>query len=139
MLMSAPDERRVVRALLGNLGRRERDSSLFCFYVLKHFIEEDEIQEMSIDLGMLDKLKARVQLARQIETSHHQTKKANHERNWMRETAEAMELELDSDFLRYVIVSHMLIKGMTFFLLATPTTKILPNVNGKQKKPRLLV
>ncbi|KAE9398102.1 P-loop containing nucleoside triphosphate hydrolase protein [Gymnopus androsaceus JB14] len=75
MLMCAPDERRVVRALLGTLGH-----------------------EISIDLGMLDKLKARVQLARQIETSHHQAKKAKHERNWMRETAEAMEIELDSDF-----------------------------------------
>ncbi|KAE9383009.1 DEAD-domain-containing protein [Gymnopus androsaceus JB14] len=81
MLMCAPDERRVVRALLGTLGRGD-----------------DEIQEISIDLGMLDKLKARVQLARQIETSHHQAKKAKHERNWMRETAEAMEIELDSDF-----------------------------------------
>ncbi|KAE9408744.1 DEAD-domain-containing protein [Gymnopus androsaceus JB14] len=64
MLMCAPDERKVVRALLGTLGRHD-----------------DGIQEMSIDLGMLDKLKARVQLARQIETLQ------------MR-----MEIELDSDF-----------------------------------------
>ncbi|KAH7868473.1 ATP-dependent RNA helicase [Lentinula edodes] len=81
MLMCAPDERKVVRALLGNLRR-----------------QEDEIQEMSIDLGMLDKLKARVQLARKIETTHHKSKKAKHERTWMKETAEAMEIELDSDF-----------------------------------------
>ncbi|KAF5343466.1 hypothetical protein D9758_011860 [Tetrapyrgos nigripes] len=81
MLMCAPDERRVVRALMGNLGR-----------------DETEIQEMSIDLSMLDKLKARVQLARKIETAHHKVRKENHEKNWMRETAEAMEIELDSDF-----------------------------------------
>ncbi|KAJ3927849.1 MAG: ATP-dependent RNA helicase [Lentinula lateritia] len=81
MLMCAPDERKVVRALLGNLRR-----------------QEDEIQEMSIDLGMLDKLKSRVQLARKIETTHHKSKKAKHERTWMKETAEAMEIELDSDF-----------------------------------------
>ncbi|KAF9077000.1 P-loop containing nucleoside triphosphate hydrolase protein [Rhodocollybia butyracea] len=81
MLMCAPDERRTARTLLGNLGRLE-----------------DEIQEMVIDLGMLDKLKARVQLARQIETTQHKSTKAKHERNWMRETAEAMEIELDSDF-----------------------------------------
>ncbi|KAJ4473034.1 ATP-dependent RNA helicase [Lentinula aciculospora] len=81
MLMCAPDERKVVRALLGNLRR-----------------QENEIQEMSIDLSMLDKLKARVQLARQIETTHHKSNKAKHERNWIKETAEAMEIELDSDF-----------------------------------------
>jgi ATP-dependent RNA helicase DDX24/MAK5 len=55
---------------------------------------------MAIELSLLDKLKYRVQLARKIETSHHKIKKANHERNWMRETAQAMEIELDSDFVR---------------------------------------
>ncbi|KAG5637020.1 hypothetical protein H0H81_006055 [Sphagnurus paluster] len=81
LLMCAPDERRVLRALLGNLSRH------------------DEIPEISIELNLLDKLKYRVQLARKIETSHHKIKKANHERNWMRETAAAMEIELDSDYL----------------------------------------
>ncbi|THU94511.1 DEAD-domain-containing protein [Dendrothele bispora CBS 962.96] len=81
MLMCAPDERKMVRALMGTLSR-----------------QEDEIQEISIDLGMLDKLKARVQLARKIETAHHKVKKENHEKNWMKKTAEAMEIELDSDF-----------------------------------------
>lgn len=82
MLMCAPDERRVVRALLGSLGR-----------------QESEIAEMSIELNLLDKLKTRVQLARQIETTHHKIKKANHDRRWMQETAEALEVELDSDFV----------------------------------------
>jgi len=82
MLMCAPDERRVVRALLGNLGRQDVD-----------------IPEMAIELSLLDKLKHRVQLARKIETSHHKIKKANHEKSWIRETAQAMEIELDSDFV----------------------------------------
>ncbi|KAJ7359421.1 ATP-dependent RNA helicase [Mycena albidolilacea] len=82
MLMCSPDERRVVRALLGSLGR-----------------QESEIPEMGIELSMLDKLKERVQLARQIENAHHKIKKTNHDRKWMRETAEAMEVELDSDFM----------------------------------------
>ncbi|KAK7044735.1 ATP-dependent RNA helicase MAK5 [Favolaschia claudopus] len=82
MLMCSPDERRVVRALLGSLGR-----------------QESEIAEISIDLSMLDKLKERVQLARKIETAHHKTKKANHDRKWMKEAADAMEIELDSDFM----------------------------------------
>ncbi|KAF9467758.1 P-loop containing nucleoside triphosphate hydrolase protein [Collybia nuda] len=82
MLMCAPDERRVVRALLGSLGR-----------------QDTEIPEMSIELSLLDKLKYRVQLARKIETMQHKIKKVNHDRNWMKETAEALEIELDSDFV----------------------------------------
>lgn len=55
---------------------------------------------MPADLTLIDKLKTRVQLARKIETAHHKLKKANHDRNWMKETAKAMEIELDSDYLR---------------------------------------
>ncbi|KAJ7598923.1 ATP-dependent RNA helicase [Mycena floridula] len=82
MLMCAPDERKMVKALLNSLGR-----------------QESEIPEVQVDLGLLDKLKVRVQLARQIETSQHKIKKANHDRNWLKETAEAMELEIDEDLL----------------------------------------
>ncbi|GLB42109.1 putative major facilitator superfamily protein [Lyophyllum shimeji] len=82
LFMCAPDEKRAVRALLANLGR-----------------QEDEIPEISIELNILDKLKYRVQLARKIETAHHKVKKANHDRNWMKETAAAMEIELDSDYV----------------------------------------
>jgi ATP-dependent RNA helicase DDX24/MAK5 len=55
---------------------------------------------MSIELGILDKLKARVTVARQIDKAQHKHRKENHEKNWMRETADAMEIELDSDFAR---------------------------------------
>lgn len=82
MLMCAPDERRLVKALLGSLNR-----------------EENEIPEMAIELSMLDKLKARVQLAKQIENTQHKIKKTNHDRNWMQETAEALGVDLDSDFI----------------------------------------
>lgn len=54
---------------------------------------------MSIELNLLDKLKVRVQLARKIDSAQHKIKKNNHERNWMKEAAEAMEIELDSDFM----------------------------------------
>ncbi|KAK0452488.1 ATP-dependent RNA helicase [Armillaria borealis] len=54
MLLCGPDERRVVKALLGSIGR-----------------EENEVPEMSVELGLLDKLKPR---------------------------PEAMEIELGSDF-----------------------------------------
>ncbi|KAH9855369.1 DEAD-domain-containing protein [Lenzites betulinus] len=80
LVMCAPDERRLVRAVLHGLGR-----------------QEDEIPEMPVELYMLDKLKERIQLARKIDNARHKVKKQNHERNWLRETAEAMELVLDSD------------------------------------------
>ncbi|CAL1699487.1 unnamed protein product [Somion occarium] len=80
LLMCAPDERRLVRALLNSLGR-----------------DEVEIPEMAVELYLLDKLKARIQLARQIDNAQHKIKKENHEKHWLREAAEAMELEIDSD------------------------------------------
>ncbi|KAH9941652.1 DEAD-domain-containing protein [Epithele typhae] len=80
LLMCGPDERRTVRALLGSLGR-----------------QEDEMAEMPVELYMLDRLKERIQLARSIDNAQHRAKKASHERNWLKEAAEAMEIELDSD------------------------------------------
>ena len=57
---------------------------------------------MSIELSMLDKLKTRVQLARKIENAQHKIKKTNHDRKWMKETAETLGVDLDSDFIRYL-------------------------------------
>ena len=51
---------------------------------------------------MLDKLKTRVQLARKIENAQHKIKKVNHDRKWMKETAETLDVDLDSDFIRYL-------------------------------------
>ena len=59
--------------------------------------DEDEIPEMPVELYMLDKLKARVALAREIDAAQHRVRKEKHEKNWLREAAEAMEIELDSD------------------------------------------
>jgi len=53
---------------------------------------------MNIELYMLDKLKARTQLARQIDVARHKANKVKHEKNWLKETADAMDIELDSDF-----------------------------------------
>lgn len=104
LLMCAPDERRLVRALIGSLGRSLL-SPLSILNLLIHLLdltEEDEIPEMSVELYILDKLKARIQVAKQIDTAQHKIKKENHEKNWLREAAEAMEIEIDSDLgLRY--------------------------------------
>jgi len=81
LLICAPDERKTLRALLGSLERNE-----------------DDIPEMSVELYLLDKLKARIQLAREIDTAQHKIKKENHEKNWLKEAADAMEIELGSEF-----------------------------------------
>ena len=53
---------------------------------------------MHVEHDILDRLKKRVQLARQIDIAMHKVKKENHEKNWLKETADALDLELDSDF-----------------------------------------
>lgn len=46
---------------------------------------------------MLDKLKQRIFVARQIDQALHKVKKDNHEKSWIKEAAEAFEIDLDSD------------------------------------------
>ena len=58
-----------------------------------------DIPEFPVERSLFDKLKARIQLAKQIDTAQHRVKKEKHERNWMRGAADAMEVELDSDFM----------------------------------------
>lgn len=66
------------------------------------YADEDDIPEVSIEHYLLDKLKERIQLARRIDNAQHKIKKENHERHWLKEAADAMEIELGSDFeLRY--------------------------------------
>ncbi|KAI0701340.1 P-loop containing nucleoside triphosphate hydrolase protein [Cytidiella melzeri] len=81
LLMCAPDERKLVRGLLGSLKRNE-----------------DDIPEIPVEHYLLDKLKERIQLARQIDNAQHKIKKENHEKHWIKEAADAMEIVLDSDF-----------------------------------------
>ncbi|KAH7887065.1 ATP-dependent RNA helicase [Phlebopus sp. FC_14] len=82
LLMCAPDEKRLVRALFSSLGRHEAD-----------------ISEISVELTLLDNLKTRIHLARQIDSQQHKVRKQNHERKWLKDVAEAMEIEVDSDIM----------------------------------------
>lgn len=97
LLVCAPDERRVVRALFGSLGRRG-------YYLLPFSVCADEgseatdVPEMNIEHHFLDKLKRRIRVAKEIDTLQHRDNKAKHEKKWMRATAEALDIELDSDY-----------------------------------------
>jgi len=82
LLICAPDERRVARALFGSLGRQVTD-----------------VGEMNVEHHLLDKLKRRLRVAKEIDVVQHRANKATHEKKWMRATADALDIELDSDYL----------------------------------------
>ena len=63
---------------------------------------EDEIPELPVERDLLDRLKARVELARQVDKMQHGVAKDKHDKKWLKETAEAMEIELDEDMLKCV-------------------------------------
>ncbi|KAI0254642.1 P-loop containing nucleoside triphosphate hydrolase protein [Lactifluus subvellereus] len=81
LLLCAPDERRIARALLGSLDRQVTN-----------------IPEMNVDHHFLDRLKVRLRVAKEIDAMQHRASKAAHDTKWMRATAEALDIELDSDY-----------------------------------------
>ena len=54
------------------------------------------------DTKLLDKLKARVKLAKEIEGVGHKVRKANHEDKWMKEAADVLGVDLSDDDDRFV-------------------------------------
>lgn len=60
-------------------------------------IAEDDIPDLPVERDLLDRLKERVQLAREIDKIQHGFTKEKHDDNWLKITAEALELELSDD------------------------------------------
>ena len=89
---------------------------------------------MNIELYMLDKLKAHVQLARQIDVAQHKANKEKHERNWLKETADAMEIELDSDFATRC--AHFRLVCLPMFELRPPHSDAEARPNGPTKRQK---
>jgi len=87
---------------------------------------------MDVELYMLDKLKARVHLARQIDVAQHKANKEKHEKNWFKETADAMEIELDSDFADRYVGLRLVCLPMFELRLAPSDTEA--NLNGLTKR-----
>lgn len=54
-----------------------------------------DLHTLPVEWTILDRLKTRIQLAKQIDSSHHKVTKQNHEDHWLKEAAEAMEVDLD--------------------------------------------
>mgnify|MGYP002718870192 CR=1 FL=1 len=91
--LCAPEEKGMQRALMKSLGR-----SAFSFYPPRGANGLGaELPDLPIESGFLPKLRERITLARDIEKAQHQVKKDNHDKNWLKEAAEAMDLDIDPD------------------------------------------
>ncbi|GAA5904583.1 hypothetical protein JCM8208_004822 [Rhodotorula glutinis] len=75
----APEEKKVQRMLMASLGKNT------------------ELPALPTDFSILDQLKKRVDLAKEIDVAHHRATKAAHDDKWLRDAAEAMEIDLDDD------------------------------------------
>ncbi|GAA5848483.1 hypothetical protein JCM8547_004527 [Rhodosporidiobolus lusitaniae] len=75
----APEERNTQRMLMASLGKTI------------------DLPTLPLDFSILDQLKQRVELARKIDQSAHKVTKQAHEDKWLREAAEAMEIDLSED------------------------------------------
>jgi hypothetical protein len=59
--------------------------------------EVADIPEMNVEHHFLDRLKGRLRIAKEIDGLQHRASKAAHDKKWIRATAEALDIELDSD------------------------------------------
>ncbi|KAF9260720.1 DEAD-domain-containing protein [Marasmius fiardii PR-910] len=83
LLLIAPDERKVIAGVLGSFSAG-RDAKSIPLLPIP-------------DTTLLDNLKTRVRLAKEIEGMSHKVRKANHEDKWMKEAAEALGVDLSDD------------------------------------------
>ena len=90
---------------------------------------------------MLAKLKDRTTLARQIDNAAHNVQKANHERNWLKETAEALEIELSDE--DEGVDSDGEVRRKKKYVACTPSSilsflvlfRLLPEIAGQRTNP----
>lgn len=78
-------------------------------------IEVTNIPEMNVDHHFLDRLKVRLRVAKEIDAMQHRASKAAHDIKWMRATAEALDIELDSDYQSECV----------FYLFVCPAASLL--------------
>ncbi|WWD09175.1 hypothetical protein V865_007297 [Kwoniella europaea PYCC6329] len=79
--LCSPEDKGMQRALMRSLGRTH------------------ELPELPIESGFLPSLRERIRIAREIEKAEHTQQKSTHDKNWLIETAELMDLDIDPDLL----------------------------------------
>ncbi|GAA5888988.1 hypothetical protein JCM5296_002767 [Sporobolomyces johnsonii] len=77
----APEEKNTQRMLMASLGK------------------SIELPSLPTEFSILDQLKKRVELAKQIDQAQHKATKEAHDDAWLRDAAAAMEIDLDDDQL----------------------------------------
>ncbi|GAA5830226.1 hypothetical protein JCM11251_001275 [Rhodosporidiobolus azoricus] len=75
----APEEKNTQRMLMASLGKTT------------------DLPSLPTDFSILDQLKKRIDLAREIDLAQHKQNKQSHEDKWLRQAAEAMEIDMDED------------------------------------------
>ncbi|ODN77156.1 ATP-dependent RNA helicase MAK5 [Cryptococcus amylolentus CBS 6039] len=81
LLLVSADEKPTQRALNRSLNRTH------------------ELPELPVEAGFLPPLRARLKLANDIEKAIHRAQKRTHEKNWLLDAAEAMDLDIDPTML----------------------------------------
>jgi ATP-dependent RNA helicase DDX24/MAK5 len=61
------------------------------------WLAADDLPELPSDFSILDRLKERIELAKKVESGAHKATKEAHEDNWLKQAAEALDIEIDSD------------------------------------------
>jgi hypothetical protein len=120
----------LVKALMDTLGRSKPVSQptrhhRSTFSLLLFSSTATEIPDLPVEHDILDKLKARVAVARKIDLAQHKVKKENHERNWLKETAEAMEIE-------WYVSNEISFRSL---LLSRDTTGRTMTIDDRTKRP----
>ncbi|GAA5952011.1 hypothetical protein JCM21900_000114 [Sporobolomyces salmonicolor] len=77
----APEEKNTQRMLMAGLGK------------------STELPSLPAEFSILDQVKKRVELAKQIDQAQHKATKEAHDDAWLRDAAAAMEIDLDDDQL----------------------------------------
>lgn len=77
LALIAPDELKTWKNLMKNLGRA------------------DDMPSPPIEYSISNKLKELLELAKRIDTLEHKNTKQSHEKNWIKKTAEMLEIDLD--------------------------------------------
>ncbi|KAJ1656508.1 ATP-dependent RNA helicase [Dispira simplex] len=92
----------------GRTARAQRDGIsilLYCpeetkaYQKLCTVLKKSSIPEFPVDHRILREMKKRAQLARKINDEEHRMKKTKFESDWLRQQAQAMDIELDDDLL----------------------------------------
>lgn len=79
LVLCAPEEKRMLREVLHALKRTT------------------DLPKLEVEYALVDQLKDRLSLAKQIDQEVHKSQKDAHDKGWLRKAAEEMEIDYDSD------------------------------------------